>query len=463
MHTLRRAALPLALLLIAGCAKIRPITAPSPTSGAANFSTIVAMGTSITAGSQSGGLSQRHQVFAFPYLFAQQAGSPFFRYPAVNLGGWPPLLHILNLGPPLVIDTLGAPRGAWINPVGPYNNMGVPGALLADVMNVGLNYDPFLGRDVTFFNNILQQGQQTIPLSLLQLVSSLSPTFITFEYGANEILGPAASGSSNVQPPAPVWAGLLHQTLDSLDFYNPTAKKVIFNVPNVTSIPFFNTLPIVELNAAGGVAVGIAGPKFLIGPGGTNLAPGDLVCLTAGPLLAGIPNVTGSPDSGAYGYAIGDTSYLSGYPVLGNGRPLPDAVVLSPAEQATLAAAVADYNAAINTEAQARGYGVLDLNGLLAQFAANGFHFAGNTYTTQFVTGGLFSLDGVHPTDLGHGIICNQLIDLVNAKWGAHVPTLNLNQCMTPSSSSLAQARNGGLTMKPVSWTALERATYIAP
>ncbi len=454
MHMLRRTALPIALVLIAGCAKIRPITAPNPSSGTANFTTIVALGTSLSAGFQSGGLVQRHQAFAFPFLFAQQAGSRSFSYPTVNLDGWPPLLKIESLGPPLVVDTLTSQRGAWINPALPYNDMGVPGALLDDVLDLGLNYNPFLPRDVSFFNNILGQGQATIPLSMLQLATSMKPTFISFEFGSNELLGSALHGSSalGLLSDTGVWPGILHRTLDSLDIYIPQAKKVIFNVPDVTSLPYFHTLPIVELDRAGNPVVGLGGPKLLIG-----VAPGDLVGLNGSKLMAGIP-----PDSGAYGYALGDTSYLSGFAIPGNGKPLPDSAVLSTSEQGDLQAAVAAYNSAITLEAQARGYLMFDLHGLYGQITAAGFHFAGNTYTTKYVSGGLFSLDGVHPTDLGHGIICNRLIDLVNTRYGAHVPPLDLSQCMTPSSSSLAQSRGGG-RLPPLAGAALVRSGYVLP
>ncbi|HTO89696.1 MAG TPA: SGNH/GDSL hydrolase family protein [Candidatus Sulfotelmatobacter sp.] len=449
---LRRAALPLALLgALAGCAKIKPSVAPIAVWGSANFNTIVAMGTSISAGFESGGLVQRHQTQSFPYLFARQVGSPQFTIPNVNLDGWPPLLRIQSLGPPLVIDTTNARRGAWINIAQPtpYHDLAVPGALLADVQDVSLNYNPGLGRDASFFNNILREGQQTIPRSLLQLVTARRPTFITFEFGSNELLGPAAGGSGTPLVPAPVWAGLLHQTLDSLDFYNPAAKKVIFTVPDVLTIPFFTTLPIVELDRNQQPQIGPGGPKFLIGPSG-SLAPGDFVTLEAGSLLAA-----------GYGYAVGDTSYLSGGPVPGNGLALPDQVVLSAAEAASITSAVDAYNAAISSEAAARGYGVLDFHGLLQDINANGYTFAGTHYTTQFITGGLVSLDGVHPTDLAHGIIANALIDVVNAKWGAQIPTLDLSQSLTATSSEVAHRGAGESSLAPVTGALLAREAFV--
>ena len=54
--------------------------------------------------------------------------------------------------------------------------------------------------------------------------------------------------------------------------------------------------------------------------------------------------------------------------------------------------------------------------------------------------GGLFGLDGVHPTDLGYAFMCNTLIDAVNAKFGARIPSLNLAAYATATSSRLIPA-----------------------
>src|SRR5262249_2647014 len=153
---------------------------------------------------------------------------------------------------PIVIDSVGVVRGAFVNfnqPT-PYQNLAVPGAVVADVLNILLNYDPTLGRDVTFFNNILREGQQTIPRSLLTLVATQNPTFISFEFGSSETLSAALHGRGTPLPPA-TFSALLTGTLNAVDAATPNAKKAIFNVPDVTTFPYFNTLPIVELKASG--------------------------------------------------------------------------------------------------------------------------------------------------------------------------------------------------------------------
>ena len=439
--TLRRAAVSLALLAalfaaFAGCAKIRPLTAPAAERGSADFGIYVAMGANLTAGFQSGGLAQRHQTLSYANLFARQAGTPSFTFPAVNLGGWPPLLKVTSFGPPLVLDSAGV-RGAFINPLrsppalldSAYHNMAIPGALLADVLDPFLNYNIGLGRDASFFFNISRQQGRPLPLSILQLVRNKRPTFVSFEYGVNEILAAALRGNSAIAVPSGPWAGLLHVTLDSMDVNFPQAKKLLVTVPDVTQFPYFRTIPPVELTAAG-TPVTVSGvPTFLTGTGGP-LQPGDLVTLNAvDSLKIGV------------GYLIGDVSYMSGAPIAGNGRPLPDRYVLTLAEQAALQTASADYSTAITSEATARGYALLDVRKIMGSLIANGLHFAGVDYSAAYLTGGLFSVDGVHPTDLVHGVLCNAMSDAVREKFGSRIPVLDLARVRTASSSSVSRAR----------------------
>src|SRR5438132_10425154 len=65
-----------AAALIAGCGEIAPLAAPAAHSGDANFSVYAAMGTSITAGWQSGGLVDYHQRHSYAAVFDQPAGLP---------------------------------------------------------------------------------------------------------------------------------------------------------------------------------------------------------------------------------------------------------------------------------------------------------------------------------------------------------------------------------------------------
>ena len=45
----------------------------------------------------------------------------------------------------------------------------------------------------------------------------------------------------------------------------------------------------------------------------------------------------------------------------------------------------------------------------------------GLTYTAAFLTGGIFSYDGVHPTRFGYAFLANAFIAAINAQFGVEI------------------------------------------
>jgi hypothetical protein len=54
--------------------------------------------------------------------------------------------------------------------------------------------------------------------------------------------------------------------------------------------------------------------------------------------------------------------------------------------------------------------------------AVNGVNFSGT-----YITGNFFSLDGIHPTSQGYGIIANEFIKAINSKYGASIPLVDVS------------------------------------
>jgi lysophospholipase L1-like esterase len=79
------------------------------------------------------------------------------------------------------------------------------------------------------------------------------------------------------------------------------------------------------------------------------------------------------------------------------------------AEVAAIQEAVAAFNVVIETHAAAQGAAVVDVNAVLQTARARGIVVGGQRLTTAFL-GGLFSLDGVHPTNTGYAILANEFI-----------------------------------------------------
>ncbi|HJX29422.1 MAG TPA: SGNH/GDSL hydrolase family protein, partial [Thermoanaerobaculia bacterium] len=324
-------ALALALVLpVAGAAQ--------PDTGQANFTRYVAIGDSLTAGFQSGSLYSSSQINSYPALLYRQATGQTtgFEQPLVSEPGIPGRLVLRSLAPLSITPTEGQGAPTNLNLQRPYNNMAVPGARVRDVLvtTTGGLHDVVLRRSGT----------------ALQQALALNPTFVTIWIGNNDALAAATSGVvvDNV-------------TLTTVDRFETDfraivdavaatgARMAIANIPEVTTIPYVTTIPSVVVNPATSQPVLIGGnPVPLIGPNGL-LGAGDRVLLPASSLLAqgiGIPAALG-----------------------GKGTPLPDSVVLSAAEIATISERVNAFNNVIRTVAQQRNAAFVDANALLREVA----------------------------------------------------------------------------------------------
>ena len=366
----------------------------------------------------------RHQIHSFPSLFAQQIGKTVqadghgtFTLPVYDHDGFPQLMHIDSYSP-LIITSTGRTTGNPANLAQPtaYHNMAVPFAIAFDFVDTSFYYNANVHPAVAIplFDNIVRHTG-----TIAQNALSLAPTFMTWEYGANEVLGPTTRGLAASTSTAAQYTPVVAAALNAIHATLPNTKVAVFNVPDVTAVPFVTTLSPFTLSATTRV------PLALVGAAGP-LQQGDFVLLTASTLIA----TTGT------GIPAGGINYLDST-VVSNGQPLPESLILRAAEAAQTRAEVSKMNAALESEAAARPYiAIVDLNGLLNSIAADGLQLGGNLYTTAYITGGLFSLDGVHPNDLAHAVICNKLIDAVNSRFGAAIPRLNELEWATPSSSS---------------------------
>src|SRR6185295_6126520 len=386
-----------------------------PALGQADFTRYVALGDSLTAGYQSGGLAFSISRNSYPALISKQARpGAAFDQPQVSEPGIPAVMELRSLAGPTILPKAGGPARLENAPlVRPYNNLGVPGANVRDTVSTvtGGLHDVVLQS----FSPALR-GKSALAQAVLQ-----SPTFVTIWIGNNDVLGAATTGivieGVTITPVARFEADL--RAIAAA--INQTGAKMAFaNIPDVTTIPFVTTVPRFVVNPATSQPVLINGkPVPLIGPNGPLVA-GDRVLLTATTELRagkGIPAALG-----------------------GTGLPLSNSSVLNVDEINTISARVAAYNNIIATVANERGAALVDVNGVLRQAAISGIPIGGVTYTPAFLTGGIFSYDGVHPTSFGYAYIANVWIDAINAKFGTHVPPVDLSPFVFGGASAAAGA-----------------------
>lgn len=441
-------------ILLMSCEDRNDLTAPNaptPNLGAVNFTNFVTIGNSLTAGYQSGALYQSAQMYAFGNQIAQQVGTSYAQATISDPGlGSSGRIEVKSLNPFTLgyNTTPGSPNNTTYPK--PYNNLGIPGIVLADVLNSTSAATSF--SKSPFIDLVLRgQGTQFVQARALQ------PTFITLWIGNNDVLGFATSGGARPTAPtdANTFAFLYSQLADSLAALG--AKVVVANIPEVTAIPFFTTV-------GPGVAQKLASLNI---PGmyyqkhgqysGTVLPVSALANYSALMTLVGsnYTSYLGAPSGKFYkdnnvditpliAAGILDTTQVFG---LHPKNPWPDALILDTDEITTAKNATAAFNASISAIATAKGFGLVNFNSIFNQIRANdaagGTSYNGIPFTTTFVTGGLFSLDGVHPTSRGQAIIANEFIKVISAKWGTSIPLVNVS--LIPGSLILAKMNALGL------------------
>jgi len=109
-------------------------------------------------------------------------------------------------------------------------------------------------------------------------------------------------------------------------------------------------------------------------------------------------------------------------------NPWPNALTLDSSEIAKATKAVNDFNAAIKSVAAAHGAVVVDFNAMFNNIAANGITISGVKYTSAYITGGLFSLDGVHPSNRGAGVMANEIIRVMNSAYRTNVTAVDISK-----------------------------------
>lgn len=144
---------------------------------------------------------------------------------------------------------------------------------------------------------------------------------------------------------------------------------------------------------------------------------GDLIPLSTRSVIGQTAN-TGISLPGAY----------AALATQGVAYPLADRYVLTAKEVEEVSAAVTSYNETIKTIADAKGWAFVDANQKMKELAGNsGISYNGVNYSASYVTGGAFSLDGVHLTGKGYAVIANEFIKAINSKYKSNIPQVNPN------------------------------------
>jgi hypothetical protein len=364
---------------------------------------------------------------------------------------------------------------------GSFNNLGVPGAKSFHLLAPG--YGNPAGVAAGTANPYFARFASSATTTVLADALSQNPTFFSLWIGGNDELGYATAGGdpavNPLTPPATfdaAYKGLVTQLVAG------GRKGVVANLPVITTLPHFHVIAYNQLTqanlSAGGVSLvntlnaQLYGPlrnalvflgqgsrinllsttgnnpllivdetlpdlsaslKTVLMGGGLDVTtatvmgqifgrarqalPTDLIVLGASSRIGKIPSVA----------LDGVASPSPSLSQLGVTFPLPDRYVLLPSEVAEIGVATAAYNSTIKTVAEANGLAIVDAESIMADLnKPNGITMNNFTLKATFVTGGMFSLDGVHPSPRGYAFIANKFIEAINAKYGSNLKGVNI-------------------------------------
>lgn len=120
-------------------------------------------------------------------------------------------------------------------------------------------------------------------------------------------------------------------------------------------------------------------------------------------------------------------------------NPIQDKDALDADEIMMVQTAKESFNATIEGLAQANGLAFVDVDELMKEVSTTGIVYESGVMTSTFVTGGAFSLDGVHLTPRGYAFIASEAIQSINETYGSTVPTVNIGNFGTVTFSDDVQ------------------------
>lgn len=401
----------LALLFVC----ISPLGAEQHSPG--DLSRFVVVGDSLSAGVQNFSLLDSQQPNGYASLIADQAHATL-TLPLIPHPGIPNVLELLKLNPLTIVPEPGTlPAIPRDNPCQQATNLAVPGVTVEQALTLvpgqptATDGTAQLSTDVVLgFPNPLGYelgicpGTPTQPLTQIQQAVALKPTTVVEYLGNNDALVPALTGALSTLTPLSSFANSYDAVLDALS--KTDATIITATIPDVTKVPYFTSVS--TLAAEVGVPVSIVAEKLGVGPGDflrlTALTPAESILLgkTSGPLPAECPVP------------------LAGLPV----STVP--CVLTSQDAQLVQFTIDAYNVIILFESITHNATIVDIHALVDTIAARGYNADNKHLTTAFL-GGLFSLDGVHPTNTGYAIIANTFIEQMNAAFGSHIPLVNVD------------------------------------
>ena len=390
-----------------------------------DLSRLVVVGDSLSAGVQNFSLLDTQQPNGYASVIARQAGVPL-TLPLVPFPGAPNVLQVVSLSPvPVIQPVAGSLPFPRDNPDEQPTNVSVPGVTVAQALTLRPSPTPQPGVPqwatlVLGFPSLLQGSAPTE----IELAASLHPTTVIEWLGNNDALVPALIGQLAALTPIDQFAASYQQVLDKLS--ETGARIITANIPDVTEVGYFTSVRTIAAQANAPVAV----VADLLGIG-----PNDYVRPTAQAYVDQILTGAKGPLPAACPAPLSDLGVAS----------IP--CVLTAADASTFRSTINCYNLVIAAQTFFHGGVMVDIHSLVNRIYANGYQTQTRLLSADFF-GGLFSLDGIHPTNTGYGVIANEFIRTINATMHSSIPAVNIDSLA--ATDPLMQYYKPGFTPRQV-------------
>lgn len=417
------------VLAIIGCEDYNKLIAPELNLGSADFTRFVSVGNNLTMGEQSSSVFESAQMYSFGNLIAKQVGAMYAQatFSEPGTGG---RLEVASLNPFTTYTNPGQGSPTNLTYPAPYNNLGIKGAFLFDVLNArsaNTCYTANFGVPNPLFDAVLRGFGTQLELAIAQ-----QPTFITLWIGNNDILAYATRGGLFPPTDPTVFQTQYAQVLTALN--STGAQIIIGSLPDALLTPYFTTVG----PGVGQAISGIPGAQGLVYQ--TTGAPGIAVATVTDLISKNVYiTLSGSAAASLIGDQTGKYYTDNGIPVppgvntafpfgLTPENPFPNNLVLDPTEITNYRTLRAGYNQIILGLASSFSYSVINWDDIFNQLVSTGgLTVNGVNFSATYISGNFFSLDGIHPTNQGYGIIANEFIKAINTKYGASIPLIDVS------------------------------------